>query len=67
MVESEHPGSGVRNVTLYVCKCEMAAKYVNESPVETEVMFVFQLMVLILCPVDKRYSWVPVSSLLSFK
>lgn len=38
VVESEHPGSGVGNVTLYVCKCEMAAKYMNESPVETEVI-----------------------------
>ena len=35
MVESEHPGSGVGNVTLCVCKCGMAAKYMNESPVET--------------------------------
>lgn len=38
VVESEHPGSGVGNVTLYVCKCGMAGKYMNESPVETEVI-----------------------------
>jgi len=39
VVESEHPGSGVGNVTLYVCKYEVAAKYMSESPVENRSHF----------------------------